>query len=116
MICPTVRETDGLALSSRNSYLSSEERAAAEILHRALSSATDDYDTGEREAETLRAHMFEMLASEPLARPQYVSVADPETLEELHGKMSNALLSMAVFFGDTRLIDNIILGRASWTS
>lgn len=116
VICPTVRESDGLALSSRNSYLSSEERAAAGILHRALSSAADDYDTGEREAETLRAHMFEMLASEPLARTQYVSVADPETLKELHGKISNALLSMAVFFGDTRLIDNIILGRASWTS
>ena len=115
VICSTVRESDGLALSSRNSYLSSEERLAAGILHRALSSASDDYDAGEREAESLRAHMLEVLASEPLAQTQYVSVADPETLEELHGKISNALLSMAVFFGDTHLIDNIILGRASWT-
>ncbi len=89
---------------------------AAGILNRALSSAADDYDAGEREAEILRAHMLEMLGSQPLARTQYVSVADPETLEELHGKIANALLSMAVFFGDTRLIDNIILGRASWTA
>ena len=116
VICPTVRESDGLAMSSRNSYLSSEERVAAGILNRALSSAADDYDAGERDAEILRTHMLEKLASEPLARTQYVSVADPETLEELHGKMSNALLSMAVFFGDTRLIDNIILGRASWVA
>jgi pantoate--beta-alanine ligase len=116
VICPTVRESDGLAMSSRNSYLSSEDRVAAGILNRALSSAADDYDAGEREAEILRAHMLEMLGSQPLARTQYVSVADPETLEELHGKIANALLSMAVFFGDTRLIDNIILGRASWTA
>ena len=116
IVCPTVREADGLAMSSRNSYLSSEERMVAGVLHRALSSAADDYDAGEREAEILRTDMLEMLASEPLARTQYVSVADPETLEELHGKISNALLSMAVFFGDTRLIDNIILGRASWTA
>ncbi len=116
IVCPTVREADGLAMSSRNSYLSSEERMVAGVLHRALSSAADDYDAGEREAEILRTHMLEMLASEPLARTQYVSVADPETLVELHGKITNALLSMAVFFGDTRLIDNIILGRASWTA
>ncbi len=114
VICPTVRESDGLAMSSRNSYLSSEERAAAVILHRTLSSAGDLYDAGERKAEILRAHMLEMLASESLARTQYVSIADSETLEELHGNISSALLSMAVFFGDTRLIDNIILGKASW--
>lgn len=116
VICPTVRESDGLAMSSRNSYLSSEERVAAGILHRALSSAADDYDAGEREAEILQDHMLDVLGYEPLAQIQYVSVADPETLQELHGKISNALLSMAVFFGDTRLIDNIILGRASWTA
>ncbi len=116
VVCPTVRESDGLAMSSRNSYLSSEERVAAGVLHRALSSAADDYDAGERQAESLRAHMLEVLASEPLARTQYVSVADPETLEELNGKITNTLLSMAVFFGDIRLIDNIILGRASWTA
>jgi len=116
VICPTVRESDGLAMSSRNSYLSTEERVAAGILHRALSSAADDYDAGEREAEILQDHMLDVLGSEPLAQIQYVSVADPETLQELHGMISNALLSMAVFFGDTRLIDNIILGRASWTA
>lgn len=115
IICPTVRESSGLAMSSRNNYLSSEEREAAGILHRALTSAAETYDAGVREAELLRANMIELLASEPLARTQYVSVADPETLEELHGRVSNALVSMAVFFGDTRLIDNIILGKASWT-
>lgn len=113
VVCPTVREPDGLALSSRNAYLSPQERQAATVLHRALTSAEEAYAAGERDAELLRALMSSTLASEPLAREEYVSVADPETLDELNRVTSGALLSMAVRIGKTRLIDNVVLaGKA----
>jgi pantoate--beta-alanine ligase len=110
IICPTTREADGLAMSSRNKYLSEAERRAATVLFRALSSAKDLYESGERDAEKLRAKMKELLASEPLAQMQYVSCADYDSLEELDTVNGKALLSMAVFFGKTRLIDNFVLG------
>jgi pantoate--beta-alanine ligase len=110
IICPTTREADGLAMSSRNKYLSEAERRAATVLFRALSSAKDLYESGERDAEKLRGKMKELLASEPLAQMQYVSCADYDSLEELDTVNGKALLSMAVFFGKTRLIDNFVLG------
>ncbi|MDD2923238.1 MAG: pantoate--beta-alanine ligase [Anaerolineales bacterium] len=110
IVCPTVRETDGLAMSSRNKYLTGEERAAATILFRALSAAKDLYEGGERNAEKLRIKMREILASEPRAQVQYVSCADYDSLEELDVIQGKTLLSMAVMLGKTRLIDNFVLG------
>jgi pantoate--beta-alanine ligase len=110
VVCPTIRERDGLAMSSRNQYLTGDERAAATILFRALTDARKAYDKGERAAENLRLIMKDTLAGEPRARPQYVSCADYDTLEELAAIKGKALLSMAVFIGKTRLIDNFVLG------
>jgi pantoate--beta-alanine ligase len=104
--CPTLREPDGLALSSRNVRLKPEERAAAPVLRRALLAARDLYGAGERDGDALRAVMIRVLASEPLANPEYVSCADPGTLHELGRIDGPALLSMAVRFGAVRLIDN----------
>jgi len=110
VVCPTVREADGLALSSRNSYLSSEERRAATVLYRSLQAAEAAFAAGEREADRLRAILRSTLDQEPQARIQYVSAADPESLVELQGTVIRALLSMAVFIGKTRLIDNVVIG------
>lgn len=110
IICPTTRESDGLAMSSRNVYLDPQQRKAATVLFRSLSAAKELYESGERDAEKVRGKMKEVLASEPLAEPQYVSCADYDTLEELDEIEGKALLSMAVFFGKTRLIDNFVLG------
>ena len=109
--CPTVRESDGLAMSSRNSYLNPEQRQAATILYRALNTAVELHASGEHSAETLREHMETLLATEPLAKVEYVSVTDPNTLEELAGSVDHALLSMAVYIGETRLIDNMLVGE-----
>ena len=108
--CPTVRESDGLALSSRNVHLSADERAAAPVLHRALEAARARWAAGERSGDVLRATMRDELAREPLADPDYVSVADGVTLAELDRVEGPALLSLAVRFGTTRLIDNEPLG------
>ena len=110
VVCPIVRESDGLAMSSRNVYLDPEQRKAATVLYRSLSAAKDAYESGERDAEKLRQLMKEVLASEPLAEVQYPSCADFDTLEELSEIKGKALLSMAVFIGKTRLIDNLVLG------
>jgi pantoate--beta-alanine ligase len=103
---PTVREQDGLALSSRNVHLSPEERAAAPVIRRALLAARARWEAGEDSAEALRETMRRELRREPLANPEYVSVADGATLAELQTVDGPALLSMAVRFGATRLIDN----------
>jgi len=108
-VCPTLREADGLAMSSRNKYLEGPDRAAATILFRALSAAKAAYEAGERNAEKLRTLMKDMLASEQRAQPQYVSCADYDTLEELDLIRGKTLLSMAVLIGRTRLIDNFVL-------
>jgi pantoate--beta-alanine ligase len=110
VVCPIVREEDGLAMSSRNVYLSAEERKGATVLFRALTRAKEAYENGERSGERLREAMRETLATEPLAKVQYVSCADYESLEELEEVKGKALLSMAVFFGKTRLIDNVVVG------
>lgn len=104
--CPIHREQDGLAMSSRNVYLSPAERAAAPVLRRALGEAAGRWKDGERDADRLRAAMAEVLAAEPLARVDYVSVADPESFAERHGPVEVAHCLLAVFFGTTRLIDN----------
>ena len=111
--CPTVREPDGLALSSRNVHLSPAERAAAPVIHRALETAHDRWAAGERSAETLRTVVREVLAAEPLAELEYVSVADATTLAELGRIDGPALVSVAVRLGSTRLIDNEPLDLAA---
>jgi pantoate--beta-alanine ligase len=108
--CPTVREPDGLALSSRNVHLTKAERAAAPVLRRALLAAREAWEDGERSASVLRERMREILATEPLADIDYVSVADGRTLDELQRIDGPALASLAVRFGSTRLIDNEPLG------
>jgi len=110
IVCPTTREADGLAMSSRNKYLEGADRPAATILFRALSAAKSAYEGGERNAEKLRAVMKDTLATETRAQPQYVSCADYDTLEELEVVSGKSLLSMAVLIGKTRLIDNFVLG------
>jgi len=110
VVCPTVREPDGLALSSRNVLLSPAERAAAPVLYRALRAAAARHEAGERDAEALRSTMREVLAGEPLARPEYVSVADAATMAEADQVEGPIILSMAVRFGAVRLIDNLPLG------
>jgi pantoate--beta-alanine ligase len=110
VVCPIVREADGLAMSSRNVYLDAEQRKAATVLFRALNAAKKEYEKGEHNAEKLRQVTRDVLASEPLAEVQYVSCADYETLEELDEVEGKTLLSMAVFIGKTRLIDNFVLG------
>ncbi len=107
--CPTVREPDGLALSSRNSYLDPDDRRAAPVVHRALVAARALWEQGERRADALREAMRRVLAEEPRARVDYVSVADPLTFRELDVLAGPALLSMAVFVGRARLIDNLVL-------
>jgi pantoate--beta-alanine ligase len=111
--CPTVREPDGLALSSRNALLSPASRAAAPVVHRALVAAVARYRDGERDADRLRDTMWEVLTTEPLADPEYVSVASLDArreLEELSTVEGPALFSMAVRFGEIRLIDNERVG------
>ena len=103
---PTVREADGLAMSSRNVHLTPEQRAAAPVVRTALLAAREAWLGGERSGDVLRERMRSQLAEEPLANVDYVSVADTRTLEELATISGPALLSMAVRFGSTRLIDN----------
>lgn len=109
VICPIVREPDGLALSSRNIYLTPEQRAAAPVLYRALCAARGAWLAGEHDGEALRGIMRDVLAAEPLARPDHVSAADPVTLAELGDARDGVLLSMAVRIGRARLIDNMLL-------
>lgn len=107
--CPTVREPDGLAMSSRNTYLSPEERLAGPVLRRSLDLAEELWLEGERDAERIRKEMTDLIEQEPLARVDYVSIADTRTLDEIHVIDRKALVSLAVRIGKTRLIDNAIL-------
>lgn len=110
---PTVREADGLAMSSRNALLTPQDRAAAPVVARALNAAHEAFGQGERDATRLRARMTAVLAGEPRAQSEYVSVADPDTLAELERVGSaGALVSLAARFGTIRLIDNILLTAA----
>lgn len=108
--CPIVREADGLAMSSRNIYLNLKERQAATVLYRALAAGRIAFESGERRAESLRQIVAETIAGEALAHLQYVSCAHPDTLQDLETVTSKALLSLAAFVGQTRLIDNLVLG------
>jgi len=108
--CPTVREPDGLALSSRNVHLGADDRAAAPVIHRALLAGRAAWASGERDAAVIRGRVGDVLATEPRADVEYVSCADDATLAELERIEGPAMLSLAVRFGATRLIDNIRLG------
>lgn len=111
VVAPIVRAPDGLALSSRNSYLTSEQRLAAPIINRALTAAKARYDAGERSPDALRSTVRDMITSEPLAEVDYISAADAETLVELNTPTERPiLLSIAVKIGKPRLLDNVILG------
>ena len=113
VVLPTARAESGLALSSRNDYLDDEQRRAATVLYRSLSRAAADYDNGERNAKRLIGAVKSTIEKEPLARIDYVSVNDAETLEQLDELGDGpALISMAAFIGKTRLIDNVVLGKA----
>ncbi len=109
VVCPTVREEDGVAMSSRNSYLSPAERTAARVLNRALRDAETRYLNGVRDAAALRATMRAVLESEPLAQVEYISVANMDSLSEADQIQTQALASMAVRIGTARLIDNVVL-------
>lgn len=108
--CPTVREPDGLALSSRNAYLSPVERRAATVLWRALTAARAECAKGERSGEALRRDVEEMIGREPLARLDYAAVADPMTLEPVERiDDRGAICCLAAWIGQVRLIDNLLL-------
>ena len=110
VVVPTVRESDGLAMSSRNTYLNPEERRAATVLFRALSLANELWQGGNKDADELRQRMLSLIQGEPLATIDYVSIADASTLKEVKSIDSPVLASLAVCLGHTRLIDNIALG------
>ena len=109
IICPTVRESDGLAMSSRNTHLNPEERRAAVVLYQSLTLAQQLWSQGEKDAERLLREITGLIQKQPLANIDYISIADNETLVELDEVKSPALVSLAVRFGKTRLIDNAVL-------
>jgi len=106
---PTVREPDGLAMSSRNTYLNSEQRRAALVLYQALCLAQELWSQGEKDAGQIRQQMITLIKKQPLADIDYVSIADTATLGELDTVKPPALVSLAVRIGRTRLIDNVVL-------
>ena len=110
VVCPTIREKDGLAMSSRNTYLIRNERTSATILYRSLCLAEDMFATGERDARIIRKAMTELISQEAAAKIDYVSIADMQTLDEIDTIEGKALVSLAVRLGKPRLIDNIMLG------
>jgi pantoate--beta-alanine ligase len=109
VVCPIVREPDGLAMSSRNAYLNPEERRAATILFRALEGARASISRGERDALRLTAAMRDALRTEPLAEPEYVELVDAETLEGVTRLRGVCLALLAVRIGSTRLVDNLLI-------
>ena len=108
--CPIVREPDGLALSSRNRYLTPEQRSRATILHSALDAAARLHASGERNSHALSATMLQVFAAEPSVKVEYAAVVDPGTLLPLADTSRGALIAVAAHFGETRLIDNQLLG------
>jgi pantoate--beta-alanine ligase len=109
VVAPIIRESDGLAMSSRNAYLSREERAQATVLKRSLDAAVTLYDGGERRTEVILTAVLDALESAPLARVDYAELVDASTFEPITMLERRALLALAVFFGPTRLIDNTLL-------
>jgi len=117
VVLPTVREPDGLALGTRNQYLTPEERRAATVLYRALNVAEDEFADGERDASRLIRAMQKEIAREPLARTDYIAITDSERLEPIDNLAGrSALVSLAVYIGTTRLIDNLILNDEKFKS
>jgi len=110
VVCPTVRESDGLAMSSRNTYLEKGERASAVVLYKSLCLAKDLYEKGERDAAVIKQAMHSLISAEPAAKPDYISIADVSTLDEVDVIRGKVLVSLAVRLGKPRLIDNILLG------
>jgi pantoate--beta-alanine ligase len=110
IVSPTVRESDGLAMSSRNTYLTTKERPTANVLYRSLMLASEMYDKGERDAAKIKAAMTKMVGAVPGADIDYISISDIETLADVDKIKGEVLVSMAVRIGKPRLIDNIILG------
>jgi pantoate--beta-alanine ligase len=113
VVCPTIREANGLAMSSRNVYLSPEQRRSALVISQALFAARDRWAAGERDGETLRNFMRNMIARIPGIQIDYVSLADPENLTELERAGESALALLAVRIGGVRLIDNMMMGKSS---
>ena len=110
VVCPIVREADGLAMSSRNAYLNENERKQALVLQRALLRVLHDTDQGERDIGKLMATGEGVIAEEPAARLDYFAIVDPDSLEPVSDLSRGALVAVAVFIGTTRLIDNLLLG------
>ena len=108
--CPIVREDDGLAKSSRNTYLNAEERQAALILSKSLKKGKEAIESGEKDAKTIIAIIKNSLQSEPLARIDYVEVVDFENIQRVDKIEGETLVAIAVYIGKTRLIDNFIIG------
>ncbi len=109
VVCPTVREDDGVAMSSRNKYLHPEERKAARIIYSTLLAAREKIIAGERNAEVLRKFMWQNLSQEPLAAPDYVEIVDKKKLQKVDQIQEPVLLALAVKFGQARLIDNLLV-------
>jgi len=110
VVCPTVRESDGLAMSSRNTYLTREERPSAVALYRSLCLARDLYEKGERDAAAIKQAMNSLITAEPAAKLDYISIVDIASLDEVDIIRGRVLISLAVRLGKPRLIDNILLG------
>lgn len=110
VVCPIVRETDGLAMSSRNAYLNSEGRKQALVLHRSLGRIQKMFDAGERSAAKLLAMGLEEFRTEAAVRLDYLELVDPETLDAVGDVSRRAMVAVAAYVGSTRLIDNILLG------
>jgi pantoate--beta-alanine ligase len=113
IVAPIVREADGLALSSRNAYLTNEQRRQALVLHRALMQIEKEANSGESSAQRLRASALSILAAEPAAQLDYLEIIDADTLEPIADTTHGALVAVAASFGSTRLIDNLLLPRRS---
>jgi len=113
IVCPIVRETDGLALSSRNAYLKPDERKAATVLHRALTAARDELAAGARDALPLQTVLRNVLQAEPLAAVDYAEIVDADTFEPITRIARPSYVVLAIFLGKTRLIDNLYIEPAS---
>jgi pantoate--beta-alanine ligase len=112
VVCPIIREADGLALSSRNAYLAADERRAATVLHRALTAAREELSAGVRDTLQLRTVLLRVLNSEPLAAMDYAEIVDADTFEPVARVARPCYVLLAVFFGKTRLIDNLYIEPA----
>ena len=110
VVCPIVREPDGLAMSSRNAYLDAGQRKSALVLYRSLTAVQERFDQGERKAHVLIDAGKQTLAHEPLVRLDYMEIVDPETLEPVDDLSRGGLAAVAAFVGNVRLIDNFVLG------